>query len=138
MCPSVFASDVSDILEVILAEVTPIEGRRLVLRERAESDGEELCVVDFESPYDRQEVRTCLGKTLYAAVICFGYWLLKRDPTLNSLSEPWDMLYELKEFHYIRRDRPGLFVLCIPACLPRLKRDNWLPVDLFRLLVSYL
>lgn len=35
-------------------------------------------------------------------------------------------------------DRPILFVLCLSACMPRLKRGIWLPVDLIRLLVTYL
>lgn len=45
---------------------------------------------------------------------------------------------KLNQIKCALHDRSALFILCLPACVERIKKDNWLPVELFQLLASYL
>lgn len=49
-----------------------------------------------------------------------------------------DLELDLEEAMELILDRPILLVLCLPVCVPRLKRNNWLPVDLLRYLATFL
>lgn len=121
------------ILKIILDEASPIEREKFILNR----DMFCTCRLALKNHGVFPEQRF-FGQTFYAAIVRFGYWLLNSGHADPFKSGYYIQLCMRKEFHYIMRDRPGLFVLCFPACVPRLKRSNWLPVDLFRLLASYL
>lgn len=66
----------------------------------------------------------------------------KIERITNEIAELDERIEEarrrLKEARYQVSAGPILLALCMPICLPRLKQNVWLPVDLFRLLAGYL
>lgn len=77
-----------------------------------------------------QQLVTYQGRNVYAKSLKTKMIALKTDLGNAEI--------KVNEAICVLRSRPALFVLCLPVCLERLKREHWLSIDLLRYLANFM